>query len=99
MIQPRPLSDLLALAAPLIVWAAHFSTLYGSESFLCGLGPTLPAAATIVAALALASLVVFFHNRSSNPFQRAVGLTLCIIATLAVTWTMIPLFLMYPCQA
>lgn len=98
MIRPRPLGDLLVLAAPPMVWAAHFATLYASDSFLCVLGRTLPVAATVLAALALAALAALYFKRGSGSFQSAVGLTLCVLAAFAISWTTIPLFFLGLCR-
>jgi hypothetical protein len=95
----RPLSDLLMLAAPPTVWAVHFAVLYASNSFLCGFGRSLPASATIGAALALAALAAFFYGRAEASFERVAGLTLCLLAAVAATWSSIPLLLLRPCVA
>jgi hypothetical protein len=96
---PKPLSNLLVLAAPPAVWAVHFAILYASNSFFCGYGRVLPAAATIFAALAIAAFVAFFYRRTAALFERAVGLMQCLLAAVAVTWNAIPLLLLRPCVA
>jgi hypothetical protein len=88
-----------SLAAPAI-WFAHFSALYGAETWLClgagGAGFRAAALALTTAAL-LGLAFVFLRAPALVGFLSAMSRLLTLLSVVAVLWTAVPAFLLTSC--
>lgn len=98
------MTEILRIAAPLTVWIAAFSAVYGLQGIVCsdwwssaGLNPgqaraTLIAASVAAIALQAALLGVLRRPRfgSSLPWVRRVSTILGGVALVATVWSLLP---------
>lgn len=98
------MSEVARIFAPLLVWLALFSGVYGLHGLGCGLGwadvdagPTSLhraaliagwGAAIVVQGLVLLALLRIWRSR--QPFGRSVTRTLGVAALVATVWTLFP---------
>lgn len=106
------MTDVARIFAPLFLWLALFSGVYGLHGVGCGLGwadvdvgawtlqrtalVTAWGAASILQALLLAALAR--PLRSPRPFVQGVSLTLAIAALVAIVWTLFPVAFATSCR-
>jgi hypothetical protein len=91
----RPLSELLWLCAPLLVWFVHFCLLYGAATVLCalpflGLGPRGFFFTAIIATLLAMTAAVGWGLRQSRKkpgFLKRTFLWSSGLSLLAILWT------------
>lgn len=105
------MTDVARIFAPLLIWLALFSGVYGLHGVGCGLGwstievfswtlhrtalVTAWGAAAILQVLLLAALSG--PLRSPQPFVQGVTLTLAVAALFAVVWTLFPVVFASSC--
>jgi hypothetical protein len=106
------MTDVARIFAPLLLWLALFSGVYGLHGIGCGLGwpdasvgpwplhRTALVAAWIgaVALQALLLLVLARPLESGRPFVRRVSLTLAVSGVVAVCWTLFPVVFASSCR-
>ena len=106
------MTDVARIFAPLLVWLALFSGVYGLHGIGCGLGwPDLRVGGLSLHRLALLSaygeslaiqgavLLALAHPlRSGQPFVRGVTLTRAVTALVATGWTLVPVTFASSCQ-
>jgi hypothetical protein len=91
----------LGLSAAVVVWALHFTALYGGTALACARGMpqvVLPAitGATLAAAVALAVIAVRGWSRRAV-FEHWLSAALAAVALLAVLWEALPVLVVPPC--
>jgi hypothetical protein len=105
------MTDVARIMAPMLVWLAVFSGVYGLHGIGCGLGwpdvevgdwtlhRTALLAAWASAAILQALLLVALARplRSPRPFVQSVSLTLAISGLVATGWTLSPLLFATSC--
>jgi hypothetical protein len=105
------MTDVARIFAPLLVWLALFSGVYGLHGIGCGLGwpdasvgpwPLHRAAlvAAWIGAVILQSLLLLALARplrSTRPFVQGVSLTLAVSGVVAVGWTLFPVLFVSSC--
>lgn len=105
------MSDVARIFAPLLIWLALFSGLYGLHGLGCGLGwPGVPLgpltvhravllAAGIGAVLVQAAVLLALTGplRSPRTFVRQVSLTLAVAGVAAMVWTVLPVGFVSSC--
>jgi len=105
------MTDVARMFAPLLIWLALFSGVYGLHGVGCGLGwstievatwtlhrtvlVTAWSTAAILQALVLAALTG--PLRSPQPFVQGVTQTLAVAALVAVVWTLFPVVFASSC--
>jgi hypothetical protein len=106
------MTDIVRIFAPLLVWLALFSGVYGLHGIGCGLdwphmsvGPwplhrTALVAAWIGAVILQALLLLALARplRSERPFVQGVSLTLAVSGLVAVGWTLFPVIFATSCR-
>ncbi|TFL18352.1 hypothetical protein [Jannaschia formosa] len=105
------MTELLRIAAPLSLWLASFSAVYGLEGLVCsdawtgleldsGAGRAALVAAMVLAVSLQAGLLVALQGQrfgSGVPALRRISLVLGIAALIASVWTLLPVMLMPLC--
>jgi hypothetical protein len=90
----------LWMASGALVWAAHFTALYGFTALACarGLGFAVPwvAGGATLAALGALALIAWRHRRRGE-FNAGLTLALAGLALLAVIYETVPLFIVPIC--
>ena len=93
----------LHMAAGVLVWAAHFTVIYGFTGLACARAldravPWVVGLATVAAAGVLAVFLVrTFHRRAA--FEEAMAAGLAGLALLAVVWEGVSIVAVAPCVA
>ena len=96
--------DVLRISAPLTVWLAAFSAVYGLEGLVCserweearlglGAGRVALIAAWVLALMIQAAMLLALRSprfASKRPFVRTLSLTLAVVALIATAWTLLP---------
>ena len=82
------LATMLRISSGVIVWALHFTAVYGYTALACarGFGATAPwvvGAATLVAALAAAVIIV---KNFSHEFNRWISAAVAVAGLVAILW-------------
>jgi hypothetical protein len=105
------MTDVLRIMAPMLLWLALFSGVYGLHGLGCGLGwegvaiggrslHRTALAAALAASVALqAGLLVLLAGpwRSAAPFARRLSLALAIAAVAALAWALVPVAVTTSC--
>jgi hypothetical protein len=91
----------LWMASGVIVWALHFTIVYGFTGVACARGmdravPWAVGVATLAAA-AVAALVVVRGARRRDAFEDWIAAGLAAFALLAILWEGIAVFMVAPC--
>jgi hypothetical protein len=91
----------LWIASGALVWAAHFTALYGFTALACGRGfagavPWVAGGATLAAIGAL-GLIAWRHRGRRDEFNAWLTLALAGLALLAVVYETVPLFIVPIC--
>jgi hypothetical protein len=106
------MTDVARIFAPLLVWLALFSGVYGLHGIGCGLGwpdesiGPLPLHRTAlvaawIGAVILQSLLLLALTRplrSDRPFVQGVSLALAVSGVVAVVWSLFPVLFATSCQ-
>lgn len=93
----------LLMSAGVIVWALHFTAIYGYAGLACARGwersvTPVVAGSTVVAALAAAALIFFAWPRRAR-FESAVTAGLAAFALLAILWEGASIAFLVPCAS
>jgi hypothetical protein len=105
------MTDIVRIFAPLLVWLALFSGVYGLHGIGCGLGwpdlrldglslHRLALLSAFGASLAVQAALLFALARpfrSGHSFVQGVTLTLAVTALLATGWTLFPVIFASSC--
>ena len=105
------MSDFARIFAPLLVWLALFSGVYGLHGIGCGMGwpgkdlgpltlhrgALLAGAAGAVLVQGAVLLALIGPLRSPRPFARRVSLTLAVAGLAAMVWTVLPVGFVSSC--
>lgn len=106
------MTDVLRIFAPILLWLALFSGVYGLHGIGCGLGwaevalagpaslhrvALLMAYAGALAAGALMLVLITGRWRSPRPFARRVSRDLAVAALVAIGWTLAPVLYASSC--
>jgi membrane associated rhomboid family serine protease len=92
----------LAIGSGIVVWAAHFTLLYGFAALACarGFAQALPWVAGAAGALAaaLAAAIVVVNLRRDDRFEAWLGASVAALALLAIVWETLPVFMLGACE-
>jgi phosphatidylserine synthase len=92
----------LRISAGVIVWAVHFTILYGATSLSCARGePRLAvwiAALATAAAVLLAATIVVREWRQRDAFESWLAAALAALALVAIVWEALPMLIVPACQ-
>ncbi|KON81421.1 hypothetical protein PA01_07210 [Azoarcus sp. PA01] len=91
----------LRLSAGVIVWALHFSVIYGLTALACARAaaqavPWVIGAATLVASGVCVAIIVRELGRGPG-FESWLAAGLAVLALLAVLWEALPVLMVAPC--
>ncbi|CAI08698.1 hypothetical protein [Aromatoleum aromaticum] len=91
----------LRLSAGVIVWALHFSVIYGLTALACARGapqavPWVIGIATVVASGACVAIIARELGRGAG-FEPWLTAGLTVLALLAILWETLPVLMVPPC--
>jgi cytochrome bd-type quinol oxidase subunit 2 len=92
---------LARVAAPVLVWALHFTLVYGATGLACAramphVAPWVIALATVAAAAACGFILQRERRREAS-FEGWLASALAALALLAIAWEALPALLVTPC--
>jgi hypothetical protein len=92
-------SAALRLSSGVIVWALHFTAIYGFTALACarGFGGTAPLAVGIATAVAAALAIVLIFINFSGEFVRWMSAALATAALVAIVWEGLTVFMVPAC--